>query len=156
MPPPWEAPWSRQGCQSWKGREGHPRGGKESRRPREGPGRRVTSRATFPKGERARSRRGGGDRLPAGGDQIRRRGKGDGNGGSCREWKERQLGYSLCCWIRFRDAGVHSDFSVNWHLTLNPGMHVVVAMCVCTYSTVHWPPLFTQWAQTILHFQYGF
>lgn len=103
----------------------------------------VTSRATFPKGERAHSWRGGGDRLPAGGDQIRRPGKGDGNAGSCKEWKERQLGYSLCCWIRFRDAGVHSDFSINWHLKLNPRMHVVVALCVCTYSTVHCPPLFT-------------
>ena len=101
------------------------------------------SRATFPKGQRAHSWRGGGDRLPAGGDQIRRHGNGDGNAGSCREWKERQLGYSLCCWIRFRDAGVHSDFSINWHLKLNPRMHVVVALCVCTYSTVHRPPLFT-------------
>lgn len=93
----------------------------------------MTSRATLPKGERGHSRRGGGDRLHAGGDQIRQRGKGDGSRGSCKEWKERQSEYSLCCWIRFRDAGVDSDFSINWHLKLNPGIHVVVAMCVCVY-----------------------
>ena len=31
---------------------------------------------------------------------------------AAKKWKERQLEYSTCCWIRFRDAGVNSDFSV--------------------------------------------